>query len=334
MSRELMGLIGAAALWAAAGTYAHAASPDDTRIADSLAAITDATGAKWTLNGGYVYLNGQRDTTSYGVLTLAYEAGRVWQMNTAHRWWYRSSGGKDAWAPSQGTLNSPLPPLTASITSGGLLTIHTDPFTMVGVFAYSADCYHCNYAGSATLMTGGLGNIAIGYGSLGFNSADYWQITELNHTLLSQNGGTYMTVSTQIYFGSQDTESAISENYPVYAHIGAWEAMVYYAQNQPARWAKFADDYLPVPPAGVYSYPTYVYCTLNGTVTPDGGSSQYVITNRRTDTTIASINNRVFLGTDSTQGTAKALVEGGMGNSSGGAHDAFATGAVRIKAPY
>ncbi|MGD0108660.1 MAG: hypothetical protein ABSC06_32165, partial [Rhodopila sp.] len=90
-------------------------SPDNTIVlAGSTAAITDASGNAWTITaGGQVAVNGVADTTTIGVIELAYEKGLVWQENSNDDWWSKSSP-TDAWGPTGGTATSPVPVASTS----------------------------------------------------------------------------------------------------------------------------------------------------------------------------------------------------------------------------
>ncbi len=83
-------------------------SPNNTIISASGSVITDAYGNTWGLTaGGQVIVNGKVDATSNRVLTLAFEGGNVWQMNTDRLWWSKTKPS-DAWSPANGTSVSPL----------------------------------------------------------------------------------------------------------------------------------------------------------------------------------------------------------------------------------
>ena len=90
------------------GTFIQ--SPNNTVVlAGSSAAITDASGNAWTITaGGQVAVNGVADTTTNGVIELAYEKGLIWQENGAKLWWSKSSPSA-AWGPTGGTATSPVP---------------------------------------------------------------------------------------------------------------------------------------------------------------------------------------------------------------------------------
>ncbi len=86
-------------------------SPNNTVVnANSTAAIVDASGNKWTLTGtGQIAVNGTVDTTTAGVIELAYVNGTVWQENSSNLWWGKTTPTA-AWSPGAGTTTSPLPP--------------------------------------------------------------------------------------------------------------------------------------------------------------------------------------------------------------------------------
>ena len=85
-------------------------SANDTVVnAGSNAAIVDAVGNKWTItSGGQVAVNGKADTTTAGVIELAYVGGKIWQENGAKLWWGETQPNA-SWAPAAGTAVSPLP---------------------------------------------------------------------------------------------------------------------------------------------------------------------------------------------------------------------------------
>ncbi|MFL5252275.1 MAG: carbohydrate-binding domain-containing protein [Rhodopila sp.] len=86
-------------------------------MAGSTAAITDASGNKWTITpGGQIAVNGTTDATTANVKELAYVDGKVWQENASNLWWGKTSPSA-SWSPTDGTSTSPLPAsATASIT--------------------------------------------------------------------------------------------------------------------------------------------------------------------------------------------------------------------------
>jgi hypothetical protein len=91
-------------------------TPNDTMVlAGATTAITDGSGAKWTITStGQVALNGVADTTTANVTELVYVNNEVWQENAAGMWYGKTSSAA-AW--SAGTSTSPLPaPIT--IASG------------------------------------------------------------------------------------------------------------------------------------------------------------------------------------------------------------------------
>lgn len=82
-------------------------SPNDTVLAaSSTAAITDASGNKWTIVKGIVDKNGVAAGYSSGVVELAYVNGVIWQENASDLWW---SWTGTAWSSTNGTSTSPLP---------------------------------------------------------------------------------------------------------------------------------------------------------------------------------------------------------------------------------
>jgi hypothetical protein len=102
-----------------------AASPNDTMVlAGATAAITDASGNKWTITGtGQVAVNGVADSTTANVTELAYVNTAVWQENASSLWWDKTSPTA-AWGPSAGTSTSPLPApvIIASGTTGATVS--------------------------------------------------------------------------------------------------------------------------------------------------------------------------------------------------------------------
>lgn len=98
-------------------TAAPSPSPDKTVVMGTAGAIVDATGHAWTItSAALVAVNGVPDTTTAGVLELAYVGGTVWQENNAALWWGKTSPTA-AWLPNAGTAVSPLGPgPTASAT--------------------------------------------------------------------------------------------------------------------------------------------------------------------------------------------------------------------------
>ena len=103
---------------AQAPTPTPTASANDTMvIAGSTRTISDASGNKWTItSGGLVAVNGATDTTTSGVVELAYVNGTVWQENTNNLWWGKTSPTA-AWSPTVGIATSPLP-ATIMVTPG------------------------------------------------------------------------------------------------------------------------------------------------------------------------------------------------------------------------
>jgi beta-mannanase len=85
-------------------------SPNDTVVlAGSTAAITDASGSKWTItSSGQVAVNGTIDAVTSNVIELAYVNGTIWQENSNKLWWGETSPNT-SWGPAAGTATSPLP---------------------------------------------------------------------------------------------------------------------------------------------------------------------------------------------------------------------------------
>jgi hypothetical protein len=108
---------------------AYQVSPDNTILTTPGGVIVDSYGNSWGLTaGGQVIVNGKIDATSSRVLTLAFEKGKVWQMNTDRLWWSKAKP-TDAWGPAYGTTVSPLVGvasadntlLVGSVTAGHIL---------------------------------------------------------------------------------------------------------------------------------------------------------------------------------------------------------------------
>ena len=82
---------------------------DTVVLAGSTGAITDGSGNRWTITaGGQVAINGNADTTTAGVVQLAYVNGTIWQENSAKLWWGETQPNA-SWSPQAGTAVSPLP---------------------------------------------------------------------------------------------------------------------------------------------------------------------------------------------------------------------------------
>lgn len=105
---------------AASPLPAVTASPNGTAVAAwSKTGLTDASGNTWTITaGGQVAINGMTDTKTSAVIELAYVNGTMWQENAAALW-RGETQPNDSWAPSAGTLNSPLP---APVLNGAKIT--------------------------------------------------------------------------------------------------------------------------------------------------------------------------------------------------------------------
>ena len=84
-------------------------SANDTVVTGATGAIVDASGNTWTItSGGQVAVNGVADTTTSGVVELAYVNGTIWQENASKLWWGETQPNA-SWAPAAGTATSPLP---------------------------------------------------------------------------------------------------------------------------------------------------------------------------------------------------------------------------------
>jgi hypothetical protein len=99
------------------------------------AAITDATGNKWTITaGGQVAINGSADTTTSNVVELAYVNGTIWQENASALWWGETQPNA-SWAPTAGTTVSPLPSTTPpQSTTSGTRDPSQIPFASTSIF--------------------------------------------------------------------------------------------------------------------------------------------------------------------------------------------------------
>lgn len=69
--------------------------------------ITDRSGNTWAIVGGKIAVNGIVDPTTANVIELAYVNGTIWQENTQHLWWSKSTPA-GAWGPPNGTAVNPV----------------------------------------------------------------------------------------------------------------------------------------------------------------------------------------------------------------------------------
>lgn len=100
-----------------------AASTSPTFV--SLSGFTDTKGQWWSYNqAGQVTINGVADTTTSGVVGVAWVNGVAWQVNKAGGWWSNPTLTAGAWGPatSAGTT-SPLPatPAAPSVNHTGVI---------------------------------------------------------------------------------------------------------------------------------------------------------------------------------------------------------------------
>jgi len=104
--------------------------------AGSTAAITDASGNKWTITAGaQVAVNGTVDAVTANVTQLGYVNGTIWQENSDKMWWGETKPN-DAWANTAGTATSPLP---TSVTIPQTQASTTVSLSQVSVVATAGD---------------------------------------------------------------------------------------------------------------------------------------------------------------------------------------------------
>nr|WP_294527671.1 cellulase family glycosylhydrolase [uncultured Rhodopila sp.] len=147
---------------------APVASPNDTMVlAGSTAAITDASGNKWTITStGQVAVNGVADTTTANVTELAYVNKVIWQENTAKLWWGETSPTA-GWAPSAGTATSPLPVPVAIASTTASSTVTQSQISVVAtagthlVFIKGSGDFVSLSGGADTITDTGSGNTYI-----------------------------------------------------------------------------------------------------------------------------------------------------------------------------
>jgi len=89
------------------GTASLATSTDGTTVTNDFQKIIDAAQNTWSIANGQVDVNGHLDPTTKNVIELAYKNGAVWQENSDHLWWMKTSPS-DQWSPTYGTPNSPV----------------------------------------------------------------------------------------------------------------------------------------------------------------------------------------------------------------------------------
>ena len=112
-------------------------SANDTVVTGTMGSIVDASGNSWTISfGGQVAVNGVADTTTAGVVELAYVNGTIWQENASKLWWGETQPNA-SWAPAAGTATSPLPaaptpPPTPPVT--GTRDPSQTPFASTSIF--------------------------------------------------------------------------------------------------------------------------------------------------------------------------------------------------------
>ena len=147
-------------------------SPNNTVVTGTAGAIIDAAGHKWTITaGGQVAVNGVADTTTSGVIELAYVTGKIWQENGSKLWWGETQPNA-SWAPTAGTSVSPLPVAVSAaaaitgvvppqrITIAAGTTSATVSQNQVSVVATSGDhMLFVSGSGDTVSMSGGVNTI-------------------------------------------------------------------------------------------------------------------------------------------------------------------------------
>ena len=262
------------ALAAAAMPMAHAASPNDTRIAGPGATIVDATGAKWTLSGGYIYVNGVRDTHSAHVTFLAYENGKVWQENASHVWWWKAKSS-DTWAPSSGTSNSPLLPITVKVSSSGVV-VKTDPD--VNVVFYGNSIHQYDYA-AVTRRSDSLGNMTVPLSA--FRAIGVYSVGVYKKDIYIADGGSYLVITPSNIQESDNIYEETQSNYGDYFTI--------------LDWTQFSNiDKLSLDAITSQLGNNLAYVFYNRKLT-DSLNRRYVISTVKSPTTIANVQGRLFL---------------------------------------
>ncbi len=151
---------------------------DTVVLAGSTGAITDASGNRWTITaGGQVAINGNADTTTAGVVQLAYVNGTIWQENSAKLWWGETQPNA-SWSPQAGTAVSPLPapPPPPPVIKPSA----TDTVVLAGSAGAITDA-----SGNAWTITAG-GQVAIN-GNADTTTAGVVELAYVNGTIWQEN---------------------------------------------------------------------------------------------------------------------------------------------------
>ena len=151
---------------------------DTVVLAGSTGAITDGSGNRWTITaGGQVAINGNADTTTAGVVQLAYVNGTIWQENSAKLWWGETQPNA-SWSPQAGTAVSPLPAPPAP-------TPVVTPSANDTVVAAGSSAPIVDAAGNKWTITSG-GQVAIN-GNADTTTAGVVQLAYVNGTIWQEN---------------------------------------------------------------------------------------------------------------------------------------------------
>ncbi|WP_428532685.1 hypothetical protein [Rhodopila sp.] len=150
-----------------------ATSPNNTIIMTPNTILTDANGNQWFINtAGQVVVNGVVDPTTGQVQTLAYENGRVWQMNTSDLWWSKALPS-DAWGPTYGTAASPLV---------GVASPNDDVYPGVGASVTDADDNRWTITAGGQVAVNGVADPTTGrVDELAYYNGLVWQKNADNH---------------------------------------------------------------------------------------------------------------------------------------------------------
>jgi hypothetical protein len=115
----------AAAIDATVKDQTMPASPDNTVVTGTAAAITDASGNVWRItSAGQVSVNGFPDTTTANVVKLVYAGGKVFQMNQAMDWWFKTKPS-DVWTAALAPVipAAPAGPVVTAATIGAEIDV-------------------------------------------------------------------------------------------------------------------------------------------------------------------------------------------------------------------
>jgi hypothetical protein len=165
-----------------------AASPNNTVvIRGSTAAITDASGNLWTINAAdQVAVNGTADTTTGGVIEIAYVNGLVYQEATTSNLWWSKSSPSAVWSPSAGSSVSPLPSVSAPSASlnWSAVTLYSNGTAIPSSVAVTYNVYQGTTATSLAKVTTGVTGVTntITTGLIAGNTY-YWAITAVANGL-------------------------------------------------------------------------------------------------------------------------------------------------------